>query len=52
MTIVGLPAADLLYRWAEVPMIDVGRRIITRRRAEKTKTEPAAEVAEPALVTA
>jgi len=46
VTIVGLLAADLLYRWVEVPMIDLGRRIIARRRARKTV--PAAE---PALVT-
>jgi peptidoglycan/LPS O-acetylase OafA/YrhL len=47
VTIVGLLAADLLYRWVEVPMIDVGRRIIARRRAKKI--EPAAEAPEPAL---
>ncbi|WIY02386.1 acyltransferase [Amycolatopsis mongoliensis] len=43
VTFVGLLAADLLYRWVEIPMIDVGRRIIARRRAKKT--EPAEEVA-------
>lgn len=48
VTVVGLMAADLLYRWVEVPMIDVGRRIITRHRAKKT----VAEVGEPALAAA
>jgi peptidoglycan/LPS O-acetylase OafA/YrhL len=49
VTIGGLLAADLLYRWVEVPMIDVGRRIIARRRA---KAAPVAAVAEPALTAA
>jgi peptidoglycan/LPS O-acetylase OafA/YrhL len=55
VTIVGLMAADLLYRWVEIPMIDVGRRIIARRRAKKAEAAPMAEVqvevevAEPAL---
>ncbi|MCR6484555.1 acyltransferase [Amycolatopsis sp. OK19-0408] len=48
VTVVGLMAADLLYRWVELPMIDVGRRIIERRRAKK-KAAPAAETTEPAL---
>ncbi|WP_091319368.1 acyltransferase family protein [Amycolatopsis tolypomycina] len=46
VAIVALLAADLLYRWVEVPMIDAGRRIIARRRAKKAN--PAAE---PALAT-
>ncbi|MEV4053796.1 acyltransferase [Amycolatopsis sp. NPDC049688] len=49
VTVAGLLAADLLYRWVEVPMIDVGRRIIARRRAKKIT--PVAEVTEPALAT-
>ncbi|WP_103353685.1 acyltransferase [Amycolatopsis sp. CA-128772] len=49
VTIAGLLAADLLYRWVEVPMIDVGRRIIARRRAKKITPSP--EVTEPALAT-
>jgi peptidoglycan/LPS O-acetylase OafA/YrhL len=52
VTIVGLLAADLLYRWVEVPMIDVGRRIIARRRAKKAEAAPVAEVAEPAMAVA
>nr|WP_254896907.1 acyltransferase family protein [Amycolatopsis sp. Hca4] len=47
VTVAGLLAADLLYRWVEVPMIDVGRRIIERRRAKK-----AAAADEPALAAA
>jgi peptidoglycan/LPS O-acetylase OafA/YrhL len=50
VTIVGLMAADLLYRWVELPMIDVGRRIIVRRRAKQAP--PVTEVAEPALAAA
>jgi peptidoglycan/LPS O-acetylase OafA/YrhL len=50
VTIVGLLAADLLYRWVEVPMIDVGRRVIARRRAKQAA--PVTEVAEPALAAA
>jgi peptidoglycan/LPS O-acetylase OafA/YrhL len=46
VAIVALLAADLLYRWVEVPMIDVGRRIIARRRAKKADA-----AAEPALAT-
>jgi peptidoglycan/LPS O-acetylase OafA/YrhL len=49
VTIVGLLAADLLYRWVEVPMIEAGRRIIVWRRARKAEREPVAEVTEPAL---
>ena len=32
VTIGSLLAADLLYRWVEVPMIDVGRRIVAWRK--------------------
>ncbi|MBE8525629.1 acyltransferase [Amycolatopsis sp. H6(2020)] len=49
VTIVGLLAADVLYRWVEAPMIDVGRRIIARRRAKKAEAARVADVAEPAL---
>jgi peptidoglycan/LPS O-acetylase OafA/YrhL len=41
VTITALPAADLLYRWMELPMLETGRRA--------AKTGPAAEAAEPAL---
>lgn len=50
VTVAGLLAADLLHRWVEVPMIDVGRRFVARRRARKAA--PAAEVPEPALTAA
>jgi peptidoglycan/LPS O-acetylase OafA/YrhL len=32
VTIVSLLMADLLYRWLELPMINVGKRLIARRR--------------------
>jgi peptidoglycan/LPS O-acetylase OafA/YrhL len=50
--LVGLAIADLIHRWVEKPLIDVGKRIITRkeaRRAERDAAErpPAAPRVEP-----
>jgi peptidoglycan/LPS O-acetylase OafA/YrhL len=44
--IIGLLAADLLYRWVELPMINLGRRFAPRSREpyhEVLSTGPAAE---------
>ncbi|MFC7545427.1 acyltransferase family protein [Plantactinospora sp. GCM10030261] len=54
---VGLLAADLLYRWVELPMIEVGRRLAARQRrvdpgdVTPPRTVPAApaEEARPAI---
>ncbi len=32
VTIAALIVADVLYRWVEVPMIDVGRKLVARRK--------------------
>ncbi|MEV0808601.1 acyltransferase [Micromonospora sp. NPDC050200] len=47
--VVGLLAADLLHRWVELPMIDLGRRLAARgRKAAPEAAAPSAEVpAEP-----
>ena len=48
VTIAGLLMADVLYRWVELPMIDVGRRIIARRQERRARRETAPEaVARP-----
>ncbi|MCG8920861.1 acyltransferase [Lentzea sp. CC55] len=49
ITLVALAMADLLYRWVELPMIDLGRALITRPHARKTA--PAAAVRQPELAT-
>lgn len=46
-TVVGLLAADLLYRWVEQPMIGAGRRFSGRGRAAPG-TPPAAPASAPA----
>jgi peptidoglycan/LPS O-acetylase OafA/YrhL len=52
--LVGLAIADLIHRWVEKPLIDVGKQLITRkeaRRAERREAERPAETrAEPAPV--
>jgi peptidoglycan/LPS O-acetylase OafA/YrhL len=52
--LVGLAIADLIHRWVEKPLIDVGKQLIARkeaRRAERQETDrPAASHAEPAPV--
>lgn len=45
VTIVGLLVADLLYRWVELPMIELGRRVIARRQQRRTERRDATEVA-------
>jgi peptidoglycan/LPS O-acetylase OafA/YrhL len=43
---VGLAIADLIHRWVEKPLIDVGKRLITRK--EDRREERAAAVRPPA----
>jgi peptidoglycan/LPS O-acetylase OafA/YrhL len=59
VTIVGLLAADLLYRWVELPMIEVGRKLIARRQGRAGRRDASTtdqrdqkkpETAEAALV--
>ncbi|MEH0844414.1 acyltransferase, partial [Micromonospora sp. CPCC 205711] len=38
--LIGLLAADLLFRWVEQPMIQVGRRLAQRRRTEGVEPPP------------
>ncbi|QRP44313.1 acyltransferase [Amycolatopsis sp. FDAARGOS 1241] len=40
VTAVALLMADLLYRWVELPMIALGRRVTARRVEPTTVTEP------------
>lgn len=49
VTIVSLALADMLYRWVEVPMIDVGRKVVARRNARvAAKRADVSEIAPPA----
>ncbi|HEX7302904.1 acyltransferase [Lentzea sp.] len=50
VTLVGLMIADLLYRWVEQPMIEVGRRLIARigRPGGPRRDEPAPAAPEAA----
>lgn len=51
--LVGLAIADLIHRWAEKPLIDVGKRVIARKEARRAarQAEPIAEPrVEPAPV--
>ncbi|ADJ50054.1 acyltransferase [Amycolatopsis mediterranei S699] len=52
--LVGLAIADLIHRWVEKPLIDVGKQLIARkeaRRAERQEADHPAETrAEPAPV--
>ncbi|MET9227055.1 acyltransferase [Lentzea sp. NPDC003310] len=48
VTLVALVMADLLYRWVELPMIELGRRLTKRVQARKA---PAAAVRQPELAT-
>jgi peptidoglycan/LPS O-acetylase OafA/YrhL len=53
VTIAGLLVADVLYRWVELPMIELGRRIIAhrgQRRATVEATPKAVPQPEPAPV--
>ncbi|MGS2617532.1 acyltransferase family protein [Micromonospora sp. LZ34] len=47
--VVGLLAADLLYRWVELPMIGLGRRLAKGRSAA---AQPVADVTPPAAAPA
>jgi peptidoglycan/LPS O-acetylase OafA/YrhL len=42
--LVGLAGADLLYRWVEQPMIEVGRRLAARQRGPAREVPPARTV--------
>ncbi|MDT7790398.1 MAG: hypothetical protein QOF58_8817 [Pseudonocardiales bacterium] len=42
VTTVGLALASVLYRTVEIPMIDLGRRVITRQRAQIQQGAPQA----------
>lgn len=53
VTLAGLVVADVLYRWVELPMIEVGRKIVNRRARRRASRETAPEAAprpEPAPV--
>lgn len=45
--LVGLAIADLIHRWVEKPLIDVGKRLITRKEARREEREAAEQPAEP-----
>jgi len=45
VTIAGLLVADVLYRWVELPMIELGRRIIARRAQRRASRETTPEAA-------
>ncbi|MEV4056742.1 acyltransferase [Amycolatopsis sp. NPDC049688] len=52
--LVGLAIADLIHRWVEKPLIDVGKRVIAgkeeRRERRLAAARPAASPAEPAPI--
>ncbi|MEV6830436.1 acyltransferase [Amycolatopsis sp. NPDC051102] len=52
--LVGLAIADLIHRWVEKPLIDVGKRVIARKEARREQrleaARPAASPAEPAPI--
>ncbi|WP_192783117.1 acyltransferase family protein [Amycolatopsis lexingtonensis] len=45
--LVGLAIADLIHRWVEKPLIDVGKRIIARKEGRRAEREEARRTAEP-----
>jgi peptidoglycan/LPS O-acetylase OafA/YrhL len=53
--LVGLAIADLIHRWVEKPLIDVGKRLIARKEARREERQalprPAETRAEPAPAT-
>jgi peptidoglycan/LPS O-acetylase OafA/YrhL len=53
--LVGLAIADLIHRWVEKPLIDVGKRLIARKEARREERQapprPAEPRAEPAPAT-
>lgn len=55
VTVVALIISDVLYRWVEVPMIDVGRKVVAWRktrsdaRSEPSAPDPTVREPEPAL---
>jgi peptidoglycan/LPS O-acetylase OafA/YrhL len=53
--LVGLAIADLIHRWVEKPLIDVGKRLIVRKEARREERQapprPAETRAEPAPAT-
>ncbi|WP_199199695.1 acyltransferase [Amycolatopsis sp. CA-128772] len=52
--LVGLAIADLIHRWVEKPLIDVGKRVIARKEERREQrleaARPAASPAEPAPI--
>lgn len=50
--LVGLAIADLIHRWVEKPLIDVGKRLIARKEARREARRLAETRVEPAPVTA
>jgi peptidoglycan/LPS O-acetylase OafA/YrhL len=44
--LVGLAIADLIHRWVEKPLIDVGKQLIARKEARRAQRQEAARPAE------
>jgi len=45
--LVGLAIADLIHRWVEKPLIDVGKRLIARKEARREERQAPPRPAEP-----